>query len=158
MAIFTNLASLLLLSFAIGKQPMPLPDVTLTIWKNGIADAQVDVRDKKVIARSAKERYPENFKPDLSGNKLKTLRIRGFFLGFPLDGETKEVLAQEKCDEGTRWHIDGGRFRFRVQVPDGRLKGWWIGRSADDRLILVQSPNDAIQFAHEDPRIVAEEK
>jgi hypothetical protein len=90
------------------------------------------------------------------------MEVDGRYMGYDLEGKSKEVLARQRRGGSTQWVKHGGRFSMTLEVRNGTLKGWWVGlkvikekpepgKPALARLVLVKDKKDAAVFDWEDP-------
>ncbi len=90
------------------------------------------------------------------------MKVAGCYMGYDLEGKSKEVLTRQGYGKSAQWVKHGGRFSMRLQVRHGKLKGWWVtlkiskekperGKPALARLVLVKEEEKAAVFGWEDP-------
>jgi hypothetical protein len=108
--------------------------------------------------------YLKNFRP-AGGDGM---RVSGMYMAYDLEGKTKDVLAEDRYGENARWVKKRGEEQLsaRLQVRNGKLKGWWVGvkvikekaepsKPALARLVLVEDEKEAAIFRWDDPNDVS---
>lgn len=89
------------------------------------------------------------------------MQVDGKYLGRDPQGESKDLVARDRETADTKWDKPGARFGTGLRVPDGPLKGWWVGlgpagepkagKRVTAPLVLVKDRKQAAVFYWADP-------